>query len=37
MTREIFSDVLFVVFYTLVFLCWVGIFMYGYIQLNKKR
>jgi cytochrome bd-type quinol oxidase subunit 1 len=37
MEKIIFSDVLFVLFYTLVFVCWAFIFAYGIIQLNEKK
>ncbi len=37
MLRENFSDVLFIVFYTLVFLCWSGIFLYGILRLTEKK
>jgi hypothetical protein len=37
MTKYFFSDVLFVLFYTLVFVCWAFIFAYGIIRLNEKK
>ena len=37
MIKDLFGDVLFVIFYTLVFVCWAFIFAYGFSQLNKKK
>jgi hypothetical protein len=37
MTKILFGDVLFVLFYTLVFVCWAFIFAYGIIKLRDKK
>jgi hypothetical protein len=37
MTKILFGDVLFVLFYTLVFVCWAFIFAYGIIRLNENK
>ena len=37
MTNINLGEFLFVLFYTLVFICWAFIFVYGITQLNKKE
>lgn len=37
MTKILFGEALFVLFYTLVFICWAFIFAYGIISLNEKK
>ena len=35
--KEIFSDVLFCIFYAVTFVCWAAIFIYGIIKLSKRK
>ena len=37
MTNILFGELLFVLFYTVAFVCWAFIFAYGIIRLNKKK
>lgn len=37
MTNILFGELLFVLFYTVTFICWVFIFAYGIIRLNEKK
>ena len=37
MTKILFGELLFVLFYTLVFICWALIFAYGIIRLSEKK
>jgi hypothetical protein len=37
MTKILFGEFLFVLFYTLVFVCWAFIFAYGIIRLNENK
>ncbi len=37
MTKILLGELLFVLFYTLVFVCWAFIFAYGIIKLNENK
>lgn len=37
MTKELFGDILFVLFYSAAFVCWGFIAVYGYIRLTESK